>query len=636
MRALGAVTAVCLLLIAAVAGQSPTQTPAQTPVFRGGTDLVQLTVRVLDRDRKPVRGLVASDFTILIDGTTQPIDAAAAEDIAGPLKPSAPWMHDVAPDVATNNLANPRLIVVIMDDAMYSASHADGWSFRAIKQTATAIVNALGPLDLASIVFTGDNREPQDFTNDPARLLSAVERFHDTGIPPELAVRYSQATLKAAVTYLSAMPDRPSAVLWITDPGPVAGLGKKLTDLAHGMTVTEDLASMVGAARLKSVAVYPINFQGLLPITPQNMNMPIAMRNLGNEQMQRFAAAMGGRAIVNTNNIAGAVPGIFEENGLQYLVGYHATYPLADGRYRRLQVKVNRPGVIVEPAERMFRSPTAAAAATPAGPATTVAMSGIIPRSDEPLRLAVASFAAPPAVSGGGTSAAVSLALGIDLAGPGGQRIAGDTLDLELRVFDGEGRKQIDERHATVDLGGRLGQSGSQYDWLETLTLKPGRYNLRVSTHSVARNRSGSVYTDMVVPDFAKSPLSMSGVIITATPGRIATPAAALRDVLPLTPTTAREFAGTDRVTAFLRVYWGAGQAAVPVALHADIIDTKNATVFTQTDVLTPTAGSRPPSADYRLALPLARLAPGECVLTLRATPLKGVEIRRDIRVAVR
>ena len=42
--------------------------PVQPPTFRTGVDAVQLDVSVLDKDRRPVRGLTAADFTVLEDG----------------------------------------------------------------------------------------------------------------------------------------------------------------------------------------------------------------------------------------------------------------------------------------------------------------------------------------------------------------------------------------------------------------------------------------------------------------------------------------------------------------------------------------------------------------------------------------
>ena len=50
-------------------------------VFKSGVHLVHLDVSVLDRDRQPVRGLTAADFTVLEDGKTQKIAAFAAVDV---------------------------------------------------------------------------------------------------------------------------------------------------------------------------------------------------------------------------------------------------------------------------------------------------------------------------------------------------------------------------------------------------------------------------------------------------------------------------------------------------------------------------------------------------------------------------
>src|SRR6188768_2192229 len=59
------------------------QPPAQPPVtFRTGVDLVEVDVSVLDKDRRPVRGLTRENFTILEDGKPRPAVAFAAVDLA--------------------------------------------------------------------------------------------------------------------------------------------------------------------------------------------------------------------------------------------------------------------------------------------------------------------------------------------------------------------------------------------------------------------------------------------------------------------------------------------------------------------------------------------------------------------------
>jgi hypothetical protein len=55
----------------------------QPPTFRTGIDLVQLDVSVLDKNRRPVKGLSAADFTVLDNGKPQPIAAFAPVAMIG-------------------------------------------------------------------------------------------------------------------------------------------------------------------------------------------------------------------------------------------------------------------------------------------------------------------------------------------------------------------------------------------------------------------------------------------------------------------------------------------------------------------------------------------------------------------------
>jgi hypothetical protein len=126
------------------------------------------------------------------------------------------------------------------------------------------------------------------------------------------------------------------------------------------------------------------------------------------------------------------------------------------------------------------------------------------------------------------------------------------------------------------------------YDFLTSVSLKPGHYNMRVSAHSTARNKSGSVHTDITIPDYAKLPISMSDVVVSAPPARTASPLNAFAGLVPVVPTTAREFARSDRVTVFSRLYWGRDKPPTTVSVVATITDTDNRDVFTQTTPLGP------------------------------------------------
>jgi hypothetical protein len=180
----------------------------------------------------------------------------------------------------------------------------------------------------------------------------------------------------------------------------------------------------------------------------------------------------------------------------------------------------------------------------------------------------------------------------------------------------------------------RRGSQYSRYDLLTRIDVKPGEYELRLSAHSAVLDKFGSVYAHVDVPDFVKAPLSLSGVVIDATPGVPAAPIEALKDVVAVVPTSEREFVRVDRVNAFVRVYQGGKAALAPVTVMIRILDAQGATVIEQSDTLDAHAFKAGRAADEKFALPLARLAPGEYLLTMEATLGKSTA-RRDVRFRV-
>jgi hypothetical protein len=95
---------VCLLAIL----HPHAQQPASQPVFRAGTDLVQVDVSVLDGKRRPVRGLTAADFVVLEDGKPREIEAFSEVYLPDRVRgEAAPWVREVASDVASNQTTDP-------------------------------------------------------------------------------------------------------------------------------------------------------------------------------------------------------------------------------------------------------------------------------------------------------------------------------------------------------------------------------------------------------------------------------------------------------------------------------------------------------------------------------------------------
>jgi VWFA-related protein len=174
----------------------------QAPIFRATADLVQIDVSVLDRNRQPVRGLTAADFSVLDGGIEQPVVAFTAVDLPDPVRTGAPWIREVAPDVVSNHLGAQRVVLVLFDDCDIAL---DPSQFQLSRRIAKAAVDELGPQDLASVIYTATRRSGQELTHDRARLTAAIERFvpqSPAGSPPPgkfLASRPTSGLLSGAL-----------------------------------------------------------------------------------------------------------------------------------------------------------------------------------------------------------------------------------------------------------------------------------------------------------------------------------------------------------------------------------------------------------------------------------------------------
>ena len=170
------------------------------------------------------------------------------------------------------------------------------------------------------------------------------------------------------------------------------------------------------------------------------------------------------------------------------------------------------------------------------------------------------------------------------------------------------------------------------------LAVKPGRYNVRFSAHSVGLGRSWSVYTDVIVPEFGKDTLSLSGLVVAAEPTLIAAPKDAFASIVPVVPTTKRDFDRSDRGSAFVRIYTAEArreQAVNRVVVTARVTNAANAVVATRADEITADRFTPSHAADYTYELPLAALAPGPYLLTIDVAAA-GHTARRDVRFSVR
>jgi hypothetical protein len=129
---------------------------------------------------------------------------------------------------------------------------------------------------------------------------------------------------------------------------------------------------------------------------------------------------------------------------------------------------------------------------------------------------------------------------------------------------------------------------------------------------------TSSVFATVSVPDFSDD-LSLSGLVLTASPSPVSAGANTIEDLLPVTPTSQRVFRKTDEVSAFMRIY-EKGKAFVPAKVTTTLTNARNENVasFDQTLEGAP-VGSRT-AANYEFAVPLTDLPAGEYLLSVSVT----------------
>jgi hypothetical protein len=345
-------------------------------------------------------------------------------------------------------------------------------------------------------------------------------------------------------------------------------------------------------------------------------------------------ASTGGFAVTETNDPQPGITQAFRENSSHYLVGYQPANARTEGRFRRIEVHVNRPGVTVRTRSGYFEprpeKPGAKAAASSQPAPLAEALAGLVPLAGIPLRVDAASFARADS-----SQADVAVVVDASEVLPAGSSLTRDDVDVLVHAYDMQGRLHASDR-ATVRLTFRLGTGESaRYGVLSRLTMQPGRYQLRVAVHSSALGKSGSVYTDLDVPDFSKPALSVSGVILDVMPPVLSAPKGKLSALLPVLPTAQREFTAGEQVGVFLRVYQGGKGPLSPVVVTTRVVDGRDTNVFSTTETLGQDRFGPARAADYRLTLPVSSLAKGPHLVTIIAT--RGtLTARRDVRITLR
>jgi hypothetical protein len=348
-----------------------------------------------------------------------------------------------------------------------------------------------------------------------------------------------------------------------------------------------------------------------------------------------LADQTGGIAVVNAGDVAGGLGRVVLDNSRYYLLGYYSDSKKWSNKFLKIDVRVRRPGLQVR-ARRGFLPPNskgavkARAGDVKAGtsPALAAALSKPVPIGTLPVRV----FAT--ALRGSGGLASVLIALEIEGSALKFQERNGRHAEsVEVSIVAADERAEVqggDRQSFDMNLQPqtyeRISRTGVRM--LSRLNMPPGRYQIRVGVHESTGDAIATVPYDLEVPDFAKTPFALSGILLTASSAdafATANPDPDLQAILSRPPIVSRTFARSDTLTWFAEAYDNVTMAQRTIAFATSIRSAVDGrTVFEARDerVLRPGDGVK--GQGFRSDVALAQLAPGPYVLRVQATSSSG------------
>jgi VWFA-related protein len=658
----------------------------QPPVrFKVEVNYVEIDAVVTDGSGNFVRNLGKDDFQIVEEGKEQSISVFSLVDL--PIEVADPPLFapsPIEPDMATN--ARPfdgRLFVLVLDDLSTHFAR----SARVKLAAREFIERHVGANDLVAIVSTGGNRaSSQEFTSSKTRLLKALDGFmgqklrsatlekiddynRQRGLPqrdtprdllePERAfkARNTLETLESVANFLNGIRGRRKAVLFFSE-----GIDYDTTNPIqnkYASDILRETQDAIAAATRGNVSFYAIDPRGLGGLSDEVMDLQSLPEDnslgvntlqdelrLAQDSLRVLAEQTGGFAAVNRNEFADTFARIVRENSSYYVLGYYSTDTRRDGRFRRVDVRVSKPGLQVR-ARRGYtaprgRPPAAAPVNAKTSPELRDALDSPVPVSDLGIRVSAAPL------KGRDRNASVFIALEIDgsrMQFTQKETLFADDVEIAVVAVDQSGKvrdggRDVVELRLREQTQALVAQHGVRLT--RRLDVPPGRYQLRVGARDAGSGRTGSITLDVDVPDFAKGDLAMSGLLVTSAFGSrmpTANPDPDFKDILPASPVALREFPRGDTLSLFAEVYDNKTSTPHRVTIKTSVLADNGTVVFTTADERKSEELKGPGSAyGYVGMIPLTNIEPGRYMLRVEAQSFLsgGGSATREVEFRVR
>jgi VWFA-related protein len=669
------------LLALSAAGQQPPAAPQQggtIPTYRSNTNLVIVDVTVKDpKTGLPIEGLKASDFTILEDKKPQKISQFEFQKLstepAPPEPPPSLGDQHALPEDPKTNITLPshneiqyhdkRLLVIFLDFSNMAVPD----QLRAQEAALKYIDSQMTPSDLMAILlYTSTVQVKTDFTanrmqlediikglpiGEAAELADLADTGDDNGEDTGAAFVADEtefnifntdrklAAIEDAVHKLAALPEK-KVLIYIT-----GGISKT------GIENQAQLEASINAAVRANVTIYPIDARGLMGDPPGGGASKAASRGTGifngsvynsqragindsQETLATLAADTGGKVFLDSNDLSLGIVQAQQQFTSYYILGYMTTNDKLDGKYRNIEVKLNKNIAAKLEFRKGYFGDKVWAKFTGSDKEQQLqqAISSSDPQTDLPLAMEADYFRISP------TAYFVPVSVRI----PGSVIALAEKKNGGQTQFDFVGQVIDERKHIvakvrdliTVKLGAsdteKLASRNFHYD--AGFTLAPGKYRIQFLVRENQSGKMGTFDFRFVVPDLAADSmlLKTSSVIwsnqrepLKAAVGTVGDPGKKINNSDPLVsgnekivPNITKVFRRSQNMYITFDVYDAMPDPdavrARRVMVSMSLFNSKGMKAFESQPIkATSLAAARPNAVQVQLQVPLRELPPG-------------------------
>jgi VWFA-related protein len=358
------------------------------PSFRSGTRLIEVSVVVTSRDNRPITGLTADDFQIFDDGKPQKAElfsfetgATAGSAPTRPIRPAREFSNDVG-DLRGG-------VTIILFDQLNTSDSVRMYA----RQHLVRFLEHVRPDDRVGLYVLdgmGVLRVLHDFTSDASALVRAVSGLRGT-LSQSLAAEADAARLQSDLAALLEDGEHDSGTREMRQHfqgnratytiDAIESVGHHLAGIRGrknlifvsgafplnffagvGRSAVAEINRATRSLNDANVSLYGVDARGLIPtftgIPGRQTVTTLSMVQANQDILLSVSEKTGGRAFLNTNDIQGAIRSAADDARVSYVLGYYPADDRADGRFHRITVKVNRPGVEVRHREGYFAPAT--------------------------------------------------------------------------------------------------------------------------------------------------------------------------------------------------------------------------------------------------------------------------------------